>query len=410
MPAIEGYDIVCISVMDWEHPFESSRHHLMRALAEKNRVLFVDNQFNPLNVLKRLGDPPMRRKLRTWAHLAENPWQAQPNLWVYNPPPVVPMGQLRDRRVFDPVYAFNQARLRAGVRKACGQLGFERPLLWISFNVLSSESLIGALDERLVIYHCTDEITAMAGMSPFAGEIEERLLARADLVFTSSRQLLEDKRRFNPACHFVPNGADTERFEETLSPETPVHPALAGLAGPVVGFAGHMEERFDFALLAAVARDNPAWTFALAGPVAASRRAEADRLAALPNVRMVGLLPRAELPSFLKGVDVAVIPFVHSAQTRAIYPLKLNEYLAAGRPVVLTPFSDLSEFAGHIETADDPAAFGQAIARALAEDGPAAREARVALARGNNWSHRALQMGELIAGALETGPGMRHSA
>ena len=81
---------------------------------------------------------------------------------------------------------------RRGVQKACKQLGFKRPLLWISFNVLSSEGLIGALDEQLVVYHCTDEITAMSGTSPFAGAIERRLLAKSDLVFTSSRQLLAD--------------------------------------------------------------------------------------------------------------------------------------------------------------------------------------------------------------------------
>ncbi|MDB5100527.1 MAG: UDP-glycosyl transferase/glycogen phosphorylase [Cyanobacteria bacterium RYN_339] len=400
MPPLVDHDIVCVSVMDWEHPFQSSRHHLMRALARHNRVLFVDNQFNPVNVLRGLRQAPMRRKLATWAGLAQNPREVEPNVWVYNPPPVLPMGKLTDPAVFNRIYALNQRGLVKGVQGACKALGFERPVLWISFNVLSSEGLIGHLDEQLVIYHCTDEITAMSGTSCFAGEIERRLLAKSDLVFTSSRQLLADKGPFNPNSHFVPNGADTELFERALDPLLAPHPVLEGLAGPVIGFAGHMEDRFDFDLIAAVAAAHPAWSIALAGPIAPAQQAQADRLASQPNVRFCGLLPREELPAFLKGVDVALIPFVHSRQTRAIYPLKLNEYLAAGKPVALTPFADLREFDGLVAVGDGPEAFAAAIADAL-QDTPERRAARVALARANNWDGRMAHMAGLIGHTLE---------
>lgn len=399
MPHLEGHDVVCVSVMDWEHPFQSSRHHLMRALAKNNRVLFVDNQVNPVTALKGVAHAPMRRKLAAWAGLATNPRPVEENLWVYTPTPVIPMGKLRDRASFQRVYRYNQRGLVTGVRAACEALGFERPILWISFNVLSSEGLIGALNERLTVYHCTDEITAMSGMSPFAGEIESRLLRQADVVFTSSRQLLADKGPLNPNSHFVPNGADTELFERALDPAIAPHPVLSGLQGPIIGFAGHMEDRFDFGLMEAVAKAHPHWQIALAGPIAPAQQAAADALARLPNVRFVGLLPRHELPAFLKGVDVAMIPFVHSRQTRAIYPLKLNEYLAAGKPVALTPFADLREFDGLVEVGDGAEAFADAIARALV-DTPEKRAARVALARSNAWEGRMAQMGEILASAL----------
>lgn len=398
----EEADIVCVSVMDWEHPFQSSRHHLMRQLAQRHRVLFVDNQFNPLTALKGLREAPMRQKLASWAHLAPNPRQVDTRLWVYNPPPVVPMGKLRDRRLFEAAYAFNQGRLREGVRAACRTLGFQRPLLWISFNVLSSESLIGALDEQLVIYHCTDEISAMASSPVYAAEIERRLLGRADLVFTSSRRLQADKSPLNANCHFVPNGADTELFERALDADTAVHPLVAGLPHPLIGFTGHLEERFDFALLAATARLRPDWHFALAGPVAPSRRQAAAELAELPNVHLLGLLPREELPALLKGLDAALIPFVQSAQTRAIYPLKLNEYLAAGKPVVLTPFADLREFSGLVAIAETPEAYVAAIAAELAGDSPERRASRVRMARTNTWAARAAQMGYLINQTLSS--------
>jgi glycosyltransferase involved in cell wall biosynthesis len=399
MLPLEGQDIICVSVMDWEHPFQSSRHHLMRALAKRNRVLFVDNQFNPITVLKGLAQAPMRRKLATWTGLAPNPHEIEPNVWVYNPPPVVPMGKLTSRRAFERVYQLNQRALVTGVQGAAKALGFAKPLLWISFNVLSSEALIGALDERLVIYHCTDEITAMSGMSPFAGEIEQRLLAKSDVVFTSSRQLLVDKAPANPNCHFVPNGADTALFAQALEPSLLPHPLVANLAGPVIGFAGHMEDRFDFALVTQVANAHPEWQFALAGPVAPAQRAQAEALGRLPNVHFVGLLAREALPAFLKGVDVAVIPFVHSRQTKAIYPLKLNEYLATGKPVALTPFADLREFDGLVELGDGAMGFAAAIERALADTSNKA-QARIELASQNTWEGRLQQMNETLQAAL----------
>lgn len=411
MARLEGFDIVCVSVMDWEHPFASSRHHLMRVLAERNRVLFVDNQINPVTAVRGLGRAPMRRKLGALCGLAENPRQVEPNVWVYTPPAVVPMGRLRDRALFEAAYAFNQGRLRAGVRQACRRLGMARPLLWISFNVLSSESLIGALDEQLVAYHCTDEISAMANTSCFAGEIEQRLLARAHLAFCSSRQLAQDKAAYNPSCHFVPNGADVALFEQARDPRLTPHACLDGFRdGPVFGFAGHLEERVDFALLEALADARPDWRFALAGPIAPSRRAAAERLAERPNVRLCGLLQRGELPAFLKGCDVGLIPFVHSAQTRAIYPLKLNEYLAAGKPIALTPFADLREFQDVVHVGDGPGAFTAACRAALADVGPVSEARRVAIARANAWEGRAMQMEELVLQALEAAGKLPRSA
>jgi UDP-galactopyranose mutase len=209
----------------------------------------------------------------------------------------------------------------------------------------------------------------------------------------------------------VPNGADSANFERANDPALAAHPCLAGLAdGPILGFAGHMEERFDFELVATLADARPDWRIALAGPIAPSRREAADRLATRPNVRFCGLLPRAELPAFLKGCDVALIPFVHSAQTRAIYPLKLNEYLAAGKPVALTPFADLREFEGMVHIGDGPSGFIEACRQALEDLDPGRAAARVAIARANAWDGRAEQMGALVTHALAEAGALPRSA
>ena len=392
-----GHDVVCISVMDWEHPFQSSRHHLMRELAKRNRVLFVDASANPLDVWRGRGEERFRRKLQAWRG-EDNPRQVSSQLWVWTPPPVLPMGQISPRLLFEPVYQLNQLALRWGLRRVAEELSIHEPILWISFDVLMSEGAIGALDEQLVVYHCTDEITALPGISPHAGRIERRLLAKADLTFTSSPALYEGKSPHSGRCLMVPNGVDFELFNQAVHPETLVPTDIARLPRPIIGFAGNLEERFDAELWQWLAKARPDWSFVAIGPVASSRQAEIDAIR-LPNCHFLGLRPRSAMPGYLKAFDVATIPFVYTEQTRHIYPLKVNEYLAAGKPVVMTDFAPLADLEGMAHAASDRHAFLAALDQALA---PSVRESveRIKRAQAHCWEARCQQMEAEILSVL----------
>jgi glycosyltransferase involved in cell wall biosynthesis len=392
-----GRDVVCISVMDWDHPFQSSRHHLMRELSSRNRVLFVDASANPLDAWRGRSEDRFRRKLEAWQG-RDNPRQVANQLWVWTPPPVFPMGQLKPPFLFEPAYRFNQWTLRQGLRRVARRLDLRDPILWISFDVLMSEGAIGALNEQLLVYHCTDEITALPGISPHAGRIERRLLAKADLTFTSSPALYEGKAPYATRCLMVPNGVDFELFNQAVHPETVVPTDIARLPRPIIGFAGNLEERFDAALWAWLAQARPEWSFVAIGPIAASRQAEIDAIR-LPNCHFLGLRPRSALPGYLKAFDVATIPFVYSEQTRHIYPLKVNEYLAAGKPVVMTDFAPLADLEGMASAASDRHAFLAALDQALA---PSVRESveRIKRAQAHCWEARCQHMEAEIMSVL----------
>jgi len=394
-----GQDVVCISVMDWEHPFQSSRHHLMRELAVRNRVLFVDASCNPLDAWRGRSEERFRRKLEAWRG-QDNPRQVESNLWVWTPPPVLPMGRLSPRLLFEPVYQINQLALRHGLKRVSRELGIREPILWISFDVLMSEGAIGALDEQLLVYHCTDEITALPGISSHAGRLERRLLAMADLTFTSSPALYEGKAPYTERCLMVPNGVDFDLFNRAVHPDTLVPTDIARLPRPIIGFAGNLEERFDVSLWQWLAKARPNWSFVAIGPIAASRQAEIDAIQ-LPNCHFLGLRPRAAMPGYLKAFDVATIPFVYSEQTRHIYPLKVNEYLAAGKPVVMTDFAPLADLEGMAHAASDRHAFLAALDQALS---PSLRESteRIKRAQAHCWEARCQQMEAEILSLLAT--------
>ena len=394
-----GRDVVCISVMDWDHPFQSSRHHLMRELSARNRVLFVDASTNPVDAWRGRAESRFQRKLKAWQG-QDNPREVASNLWVWTPPPVLPMGQVKPTALFEPLYQLNQLALRAGLKRVAKQLSIREPILWISFDVLMSEGAIGALDEQLLVYHCTDEITALPGISPHAGRIERRLLDKADLTFTSSPALYEGKAPHAKHCVMVPNGVDFETFNQAVHPETVIPTDIARLPRPIIGFAGNLEERFDVALWTWLAKARPDWSFVAIGPIAASRQAEIAAIQ-LPNCHFLGLRPRSAMPGYVKAFDVATIPFVYTEQTRHIYPLKANEYLAAGKPVVMTDFAPLADLEGMVCAAADQHAFLAALDQALS---PSLRESveRIKRAQAHCWEARCQQMEAEILSLLAT--------
>ncbi len=361
----------------------------MARLAARNRVLFVDAFENPAKVLLNLAEPRERARLARWVGLQPNPRRLALNLWAWTPPPCLPFGRLPDGPAFERLYEANQRVLGRSLRLAASRLGFQEPILWLSFSVLMSEGAIGALGESLVVYHCTDDVAALPGISPAAARIEQRLIARADVVFCSSPALAAARGGI-----FVPNGVDFELFSQARLPGTPEPDELAAFPRPVVGYAGQIDERFDFDLLDAVAQMCPSWPFVLVGAVAPGVRARFDALLALrPNVRAFGLVPHGELPAWFKSFDVAIVPWRCTPQTRAIYPLKLGEYLAAGLPVVTTPFAALPDARDVVAQAATAEEFVGALVRSFTEGmAPLNVAGRLAVARQASWDGRLAEM------------------
>ncbi|GEM_PF-436960 len=396
---IVGQEIVCVSVMDWDWPFWTSRQHLMSQFARQNRVLFVDPPLTFASDYLGAGhDDRLRRKLTAWAKNGGLSRRGE-RLLLWSPPPALPFNRVRSRVLFEKLLAFNQEVFRMCLRRTLARLEFQSPVLWVSFNVYFGDAVVGRLGERLSVYHCTDEITGFPGYSPYIGEIEGRLAGNCDLVLTSSEVLRESKATFNAHSYFVPNAADVDLFRQALSQDGTEPEDLIGLPSPRAGFIGQVEYRFDCELLRHVAEALPGWSFILIGPVQEGNH-EVDRLRGLPNVHFLGLKRRESLPAYLAHMDVALIPYKINRLTQGIYPLKLHEYLAAGKPVVATPIPSLRASPGFLYLAEDGPSFVQAILQAKESDNLAARCSRSDSAADHSWAARAGEISQLVARAL----------
>jgi len=253
------------------------------------------------------------------------------------------------------------------------------------------------LHPQVTVFDCMDELSAFKDASPDLLDKERQLLARADVVFTGSYSLWEAKRGQHSNVHSMPSSVDIDHFAKAR--QIVVEPADQRAIGyPRLGFFGVIDERFNIELLTHLAIEHPQWQFVLIGPVV---KIDSESLPRLNNIHYLGSKNYAQLPDYLSGWDVALIPFAINEFTRFISPTKTPEYLAGGCPVVSTPIIDVIRTYGNspvVRIAGVAEDFARAInaARAYRDDLDALyRHADQAL-EGMSWDRTWAQMKEQI--------------
>lgn len=220
------------------------------------------------------------------------------------------------------------------------------------------------LNPAVTVYDCMDELSAFAGAPPQLLDREKELFNRADLVFTGGQSLYESKKTRHQAVYAFPSSIEREHFAQAKNSMT--EPAdQVSIPHPRFGFYGVIDERMDIQLVGEIARMRPEWHIVLLGPVV---KIDPASLPQLPNLHYPGMKSYKELPAYLSGWDVALLPFAMNESTKFISPTKTPEYLAAGKPVVSTPIQDVVKPYGELglvhiaATADE---FVKAIEKAL---------------------------------------------
>lgn len=220
------------------------------------------------------------------------------------------------------------------------------------------------LNARVTIFDCMDELSAFKGAPPELLDRERQLMARADVVFTGGYSLWEAKRKYHGNAHPFPSSVDVAHF--AAARKHLQEPAdQADIAHPRLGFFGVIDERFDIALVDELAARRPDWQVVLIGPVV---KIDPETLPRRSNIHYLGSKAYSELPSYLSGWDVALMPFAINESTRFISPTKTPEYLAGGCPVVSTPVRDVIRGYGAsqvVTIADTPETFIAAVEAAM---------------------------------------------
>lgn len=344
-------DVVCLSHLRWDFVLQRPQH-LMSRCARQRRVFYLEEPT--------FGADFPALELR----------EVQPGVRVAVPR--LPHGLDGDQTVSI------QRRLLAEMMR---RHAVEDYVLW--YLTPMALPFTRHLAPRAVVYDCMDDLASFAGAPDGLPEREAELLRKAHLVLTGGYSLYESRKGRHGNIHPVPSSVDVAHFARARRlRDEPVDQAVIG--HPRLGFYGVIDERMDLSLLAEVARARPAWQIVMVGPIAKIDRAD---LPAAPNIHWLGRKAYDELPAYLAGWDVALLPFARNEATRFISPTKTPEYLAAGKHVVSTSIRDVVRPYGEmglVRVADTPGDFVEAVEACLAEErGPlgahrrAARRARI---------------------------------
>lgn len=396
---LNGQDILVFGLPRIDSEIESTNYTTARLLAKSNRVFYVENPFTLMDFwrMRKTAQYQRRKSFFSLFSTKVMPTDTE-NLHLVIPPVMFSINFLPEGWLFRRALKINEFILSFKLKRIIEKYGVSNFIYINSFN-FHYPGLADRLKPFLKVYHCLDPL--VLAFDRRHGIVSEDLIVEdSDIVICSAKQLYEEKKVLNKVTYFVPNAADLSHSIKVLEPSLKVYEKIAALKYPVVGYFGAIERRIDYPLLQEVISANRDKTFVFVGPVQGDY--VSDEFRKNPNVVFTGPVPYSEMPAVIKGFDVTLIPFKKDEFSKTIFPLKLFEYLGAGKPVVCTDFNmDLAEF-----TADTVAycatseAFSEAIKVALSSDNAENVQKRIKVASENTWEKRVEEIGDIIFRSL----------
>lgn len=366
-----NYDLVVFSHLNWDFVYQRPQHLLSR-LAADHRVFFIQEQ----------------------AYVAgEDPhWEFDtpaPNVLVCKPCTNLVSPGFSDEQL--PV-------LKVLLKQLVNEQKLENYVAWLYTPM--ALSLAQELEPEAVVYDCMDELSAFRFAPPQLLEREAALLRWADIVFTGGPSLYKAKKGRHDNLYCFPSSVDTAHFRQAASVTEATD--QAHLPHPRLGFYGVIDERMDLVLLEALVEAHPEWQIVMVGPVV---KIDVNDLPEQPNIHYIGLRSYEELPSYLAGWDICLLPFARNESTRFISPTKTLEYMVAEKPIVSTPITDVAVPYGDIvylgaTPKEFIAACEEALSSSDEERAARAEKMRSVLAR-TSWDATVSEMEALIAEAIQ---------
>jgi glycosyltransferase involved in cell wall biosynthesis/uncharacterized SAM-binding protein YcdF (DUF218 family) len=383
-----SHNIVCISTIDWDFIWQGHQEIMSTLARQGHRILFIENTGVRRVALKDL--PRLRHRLKNWRRGISGIRKVMDNLYVYAPL-VLPFPYSRLAQTINKLLMFWI------LRRWTRSMRFDNPVIWTWLPTPLALALIRFLDGQLIIYYCCDNFEASSPGSRRIRKSEDTLLRKADLVFAHSKTLFDRCKQHANDVHVFRYGFNREVFSH--AGETP--PDLLSIPRPILGYVGGFHRHVDQDLMLDVAKSHPDKSLVFVGPL----QVEVGELRSLPNVFFLGQKPHELLPSYIKYFDVALIPYRLNDYTRSVYPTKLNEYLAMGKPVISTKLPEIEYFnqchRSVVSLAETSEAFVGQIQIELDRDNDAQRAFRIGQVAQNAWGEKIESMQRLIRAKLE---------
>jgi glycosyltransferase involved in cell wall biosynthesis len=390
---ISDLSIICFGGEDWWYHHPHSKNHLMRRFARAgNKVIFVNSISMGLAPMKS-GEllPRIRRKLKSYAKLART---TEEGITVVSPAVVPFFGSAV-------ATATNRRLLTAQIMSLAKRRGLTNPILWIA--IPTAVEVVGRMNESLMIYHVSDKYDANtmdhATDPAFIRKLHERAIDAADLVFYSSRKLLDEATAGLEKSHLLEQAVDFDHWSRLSNGEMKIAEAVAQIPQPRIGYFGAIEPwLIDQDLIKRASRERPDWNWIFIG-----NKSRGLEIEDLPNVHFLPPVTYDELPRYAAGFDVCVLPWNTEVPfTSYGSAIKVREYLASGKPVVISPLPEYESMREVLRIGRSRVQFLELVDEALREEGTQLAQRRQSAVRAGTWDARAEWVSDLIEQALAT--------
>lgn len=399
MKLLKGQPILFLSLPRHDGDYQSTPWQIASILAKDHDVFFADHPYTILEAIKGFWKPVIRKRIK--AYFSDRN-ERQKNVTIVLLPFTWPLNFLPKGKLYNWVSGLNHRIVSRRLNRFLATQSIDS-LAYVNSFDFYFPLLPSYLKARVAtaIYHCIDPI--IKSFSARHGSYLELDAARnSDAVITTAPALLAKFKVFEKVeSLLVPNGVDFEHFSRPLARIPFKSRILKDPKSKIVGYLGNIERRIDYDLLLDIIEDLPDWTLVMAGPV--EHHYVPEKLKLHPRVYFTGPIPYSDAPALLHSFDVAIIPFLKDEVSTGIYPLKLFEYLASGKPVVTTSFNEeiLKPLIPQIAVEDDHTRFALKIIESFAANNASAITARIELASKNTWNDRADAFAGMLNRQLE---------
>jgi glycosyltransferase involved in cell wall biosynthesis len=382
---IKNADIIIIGLQGWYTDIGCNCKSIAREFAKNNRVLYVNPPLDRRTILHPENDKNIQKHLSIIDNKEESLIQVENNIWNYYPNKILEsINWIPATGLFSIINKINNKRFAADIKHAAERLGFKDFIIFNDNDIFRSFYLKEFLNPKLYIYYSRDNLLGIDYWKKHGEKLEPQHIAKADIAIANSNYLTNYLLRYNINSHYSGQGCNIELFNGKKDFEMPEE--MKEIPKPVIGYVGALTSlRIDVNVIKAIAKSHPDYSIVLVGPYGMmQKKSEVDNLA---NVYFLGKKPIETLPSYIQSFDVCINPQAINPITIGNYPLKIDEYLAMGKPVVATKTDAMMIFDDYVYLAEKPEDYPSLIDKALSSDNDQLKTERMILAGIHTWEN-----------------------
>jgi glycosyltransferase involved in cell wall biosynthesis len=362
LPLISGKDFIVFGLQPWDFELGGNCRNIALELARHNRVLYVNRPIERSSLYKFRKDPKIQNRLRSLRQGRGVLEKHMENLWVFNPRVILEsINWLPPGTIYNYISRINAKRLGLQIQWAANELKFNKDILFIDNDFLKGFYLNEYVQAGTFVFYIRDFLLSQPYFKKHGKKMEPALMTKADIVVANSHYLANYGKKYNQNSYDIGQGCELDAYLEDKHSEPE---DLKKIPRPVIGYTGALlNTRLDIGLLEKIARQKTEWSIVLIGPE--DEAFLRSGLHSMKNVFFTGPKPAQALPAYVHHFDVCINPQLRNQMTEGNYPRKIDEYLAAGKPVVATETEAMQLFREYCILAQDADGYVQGIDQIL---------------------------------------------